>query len=102
MPAARTADLGGNPRFHDDPGTADTGNPDGVNAIVDMGAYEFQGDSSISGDVDGDGLVGVSDLLAVLGAWGPCPDPPDPCPADLDGDGTVGVTDLLAVLGNWN
>ena len=25
------------------------------------------------GDLDGDGLVGVSDLLILLGGWGPCP-----------------------------
>ena len=54
------------------------------------------------GDFNGDGVLGVEDLLALLGAWGPCPDPPDPCPADLDGDGTVGVTDLLTVLANWS
>lgn len=38
-------DLDGNPRFVDDPGTTDTGN--GTAPIVDMGAYEFQGDTSI-------------------------------------------------------
>ena len=27
-------------------------------------------------DVDQDGMVGVTDLLQVLGAWGPCPGPP--------------------------
>lgn len=53
-------------------------------------------------DVDGDGTVGVQDLLLVLAAWGPCPPDPDPCPADLDGDGVVGVTDLLFVLGAWD
>ena len=36
-------DLDGSPRFIDDPDTPDTGNPDGVNPIVDMGAHEFQG-----------------------------------------------------------
>ncbi|MFQ5807361.1 MAG: right-handed parallel beta-helix repeat-containing protein [Phycisphaerae bacterium] len=35
-------DLDGNPRFVDDPDTDDTGNPPGADAIVDMGAYEFQ------------------------------------------------------------
>ncbi len=54
------------------------------------------------GDLDGDGVVGVTDFLALLGAWGACTDPPDPCPADLDGDDNVGVTDLLNLLGNWS
>jgi hypothetical protein len=28
------------------------------------------------GDLDGDGQVGIADLLLLLAAWGPCPDPP--------------------------
>ncbi len=52
------------------------------------------------GDLDGDGSVGVKDLLILLGDWGPCDDCTD-CPADLDGDCTVGVKDLLILLGNW-
>ncbi len=52
------------------------------------------------GDIDGDGSVGVSDLLILLASWGLCPDCGD-CPADIDGDCTVGVSDLLILLGNW-
>ena len=52
------------------------------------------------GDLDGDGSVGVSDLLILLGNWGPCPDCND-CLADLDEDCVVGVKDLLILLGNW-
>ena len=51
-------------------------------------------------DLDGDGSVGVKDLLILLGSWGPCDDCND-CIADLDGDCTVGVGDLLILLGNW-
>ena len=93
-----TVDLDGNPRFVDDPCTADMGIPDGANPIVDMGAYEFQGSSC---DLDSDGSVGVTDLLIVLGTWGPCPSPCPPCPSDFDGDCVVGVTDLLILLGQW-
>ncbi len=53
------------------------------------------------GDVDGDGLVGIIDFLALLAGWGPCPVPPAGCPADLDGDSSVGITDLLILLANW-
>ena len=53
------------------------------------------------GDLDGDGAVGITDLLALLSAWGPCPDPPETCPADLDGDSAVGITDFLILLANW-
>ncbi len=53
-------------------------------------------------DVDGDGTVGLDDLLAVLAAFGPCPGGGDPCPADVDGDGDVAFADLVAVLDAWS
>ncbi|HRP63525.1 MAG TPA: hypothetical protein PK400_09555, partial [Phycisphaerales bacterium] len=49
------------------------------------------------GDLDANGQVDVLDLLALLGAWGPCTG----CPADLNLDGTVDVQDLLILLGAW-
>ncbi len=52
-------------------------------------------------DVNGDHTVGVADLLAVIGSWGPCPAPPALCPTDINHDNTVGVADLLAVIGAW-
>ena len=48
-----------------------------------------------------DGVVGVTDLLIVLGAWGACPALPVPCAADIDGNGNVDVIDLLFLLGHW-
>lgn len=54
----------------------------------------------ITGDLDGDFLVGASDLLLLLSNWGPCGDCDD-CPADLDADCAVGASDLLILLGNW-
>lgn len=51
-------------------------------------------------DVDGSGDVGFSDVLRVLGAWGPCP-AEGPCPEDLDHSGTVTFADLLMILGAW-
>ena len=54
-------------------------------------------------DVNDDLTVNVSDLLAVISAWGNCPAPPSPatCPADFNDDGVVNVTDLLTVISNW-
>ena len=49
-------------------------------------------------DLSGDGVVGVEDVLILLGGWGPCG---ECCPADLDGDGIVGVSDVLSLLGGW-
>ncbi|MCI0677097.1 MAG: hypothetical protein L0Y42_15150 [Phycisphaerales bacterium] len=48
------------------------------------------------------GFVDVSDLLAVLFAWGRCAGcPPDQCASDLNGDCTVNVADLLTLIANW-
>lgn len=49
------------------------------------------------GDINGDAIVDVADLLAVVGTWGPCV----PCTTDIDGNGVVNVLDLLLVVGNW-
>ena len=46
-------------------------------------------------DLDGDGAVGVLDLLTLLANWGEVG-----VPADFDGDG-VGITDLLTLLADW-
>ncbi|MCZ6445371.1 MAG: hypothetical protein O7F17_11550, partial [Planctomycetota bacterium] len=48
-------------------------------------------------DLDGDGNVGILDLLALLAAW----DTEPGGPPDFDGDGTVGILDLLELLANW-
>jgi hypothetical protein len=50
------------------------------------------------GDLDGDGGVGISDLIQVILAWGPCG---ELCPADVDLNGVVDVRDLLEVLQGW-
>ena len=51
-------------------------------------------------DTNGDGLVDVNDILAIIESWGDCW-PPFYCPADVDGDGTVNVNDVLLVIGEW-
>ncbi len=55
----------------------------------------------VYGDLDGDGDVDFADLVALLGLWGQCPPPPDPCPGDLNGDGVVNFTDLVELLSAW-
>jgi hypothetical protein len=52
--------------------------------------------SPCTADVDGSGAVDVSDLLAVLAAWGGSDQS-----ADLNDDGVVDVTDLLELLAAW-
>ncbi len=48
-------------------------------------------------DLDGNGSVGTSDLLALFAAWGTNPGGPP----DFDGDGTVGTSDLLILFSQW-
>jgi subtilisin family serine protease len=48
------------------------------------------------GDLDADGMIGVSDLLRILADWGDVH-----TNADLDGSGHVDIGDLLIVLGGW-
>lgn len=63
-------------------------------------ARVFDLTSECLGDLDGDTIVGASDLLILLSAWGPC-DECFACGADLDDDCTVGASDLLILLANW-
>ena len=83
VPKGVLRDLDGNPRFVDD-ACSGHGGP-----VVDMGAYEFQGTSCDLGtmlamfaawgrcndcgdcpaDLDGDGLVGITDFLFLLASW---------------------------------
>ena len=69
--------------------------PIGIEAML------LDDDLAVLGDIDGDGIVGIEDFLLLLAAWGPCPAPPDGCPADLDNDGFVRITDFLLLLANW-
>lgn len=58
--------------------------------------YALRGECGILGDLDGDGLVGPSDLAILLGQWG------GKGTGDLDGDGVVGASDLAILLGAWS
>ena len=46
-------------------------------------------------DLNGDGIVGVGDLLQLFANWG------TPGPGDFNNDGTVGVGDMLIMFANW-
>ena len=80
-----------------------TGQPDPI--ILTGSGYELTGGfwsafeaQPCPADITDDGLINVTDLLALLAAWGPCS---APCPPDINNDGNVNVTDLLALLGAW-
>jgi glucose/arabinose dehydrogenase len=52
-------------------------------------------------DIDGNGVVDVDDLIAVILNWGECWGGPPVCPADIDGSGRVDVDDLVTVILHW-
>ncbi|MCH8260998.1 MAG: choice-of-anchor B family protein [Planctomycetes bacterium] len=68
--------------------------------VLDVSQATAGGCGGCEADFDGDNVVGVKDLLFLLGVWGPCPKKGD-CAADFDGDNVVGVKDLLFLLGAW-
>jgi hypothetical protein len=78
------------------------GNSDATIYLDDV-AYNHGGTLMplITGDLDGDGFVGITDLNIVLGNWNQAV-PPGNTQADPSGDGFVGIEDLNKVLGNWN
>jgi hypothetical protein len=79
--------------------------PDGCDiasgASLDANGNGVPDECECVGDVDGNGVIDVQDLIAVILAWGPCPKPPEACPADTDGDGAVDVQDLIQIILAW-
>ena len=63
-----------------------------MNAVV---GWLGSDDPPCDADCNGDGVVDVSDMLAIIDAWG------TGTGCDINGDGTIDVIDLLEVVGNW-
>ena len=55
------------------------------------------------GDVTGDHVVNIDDLLSVINHWGNCPGctPPGNCVGDVTHNCVVNIDDLLAVINHW-
>ncbi len=98
------SDVEGNPRFTGDSDVPDTGC--GIPVVVDMGAFESPGvviPFVLLGDVNGDLVINVLDLIELILNWGPCPTPLGSCCLnDLDLNGVVDVTDLVTLIVNWS
>ncbi|MCZ6837047.1 MAG: hypothetical protein O7G85_14820 [Planctomycetota bacterium] len=66
--------------------------------MKDLNFNRILDDCDTPGDVDGNGIVDVNDLLDLLAQWGAC----SACFADADRDGVVAIDDLLTLLQNWD
>lgn len=66
-------------------------------AFTDLGGNDL---CPCEGDLDGDGVVGGSDIASMLASWGDCSG--NACAvADLDGNGLVSGGDLAILLAAW-
>jgi hypothetical protein len=57
--------------------------------------------SACLGDTNNSGTVDADDLVNVILAWGPCPNPPAACPGDVNGSDAVNADDLITVILHW-
>ena len=60
-----------------------------------MGCLEYFATNCL-GDINGDAVISVVDILEIISEWGLTNSP-----ADVNQDGIVDVSDLLIVVGNW-
>ena len=67
----------------------------GPDSFCEASRY-YNGQFSCPADIDGDGNVGINDLLELLGKW----DSAD-CNADIDRSDTVDINDFLDLLASW-
>ncbi|MHC5028240.1 MAG: hypothetical protein ACYTGR_15920 [Planctomycetota bacterium] len=68
----------------------------GSNLELAGGFWAAGGGAACDGDANGDGSVGVEDLVEVILAWGT-----NTPSADFNNDGVVNVEDLVTVVVNW-
>jgi hypothetical protein len=101
-----TVDGGGGPcasgnlNLHSTIGQPDAGSPligGNLELVGGFWAAASPGVEPCPADITGDNVVNITDLLAVISAWGQT----GPHPADVNGDNTVNISDLLAVISEW-
>jgi hypothetical protein len=98
VPSEIPIDFDGSPRFLDDPGMTDIGYPPEGEPFVDLGAFEFQGQTCF-GDLDRDRDIDLADLATLLANYDSVETVyPD---GDLDRDEDVDLADLAALLAEY-
>ncbi|MCG8403697.1 MAG: hypothetical protein MI923_00735 [Phycisphaerales bacterium] len=86
LPFGLTTDLDDGPRIVNALNYADTGIPNGMGLVVDMGAYEAAPDLCFVGDADGDGTCDGQDVC------------PNRKPGDVNGDGATDTDDITSFV----
>ena len=71
-----------------------------VRSFANDGEHSALVRPALDGDVNGDRVVNVDDLLGVINAWGECAG--SFCAADFDQSGAIDVDDLLSVINHWS
>jgi len=66
-------------------------------ALAFAAAPAAHAQTACDADINGDGVVGASDLAALLSAWGPCMG----CAPDVNDSGDVNAADLASLLSLW-
>lgn len=80
--------------------TSDEPLPGAAQSELHLTLSALVGDAAAcTGDANNDGVVDISDMLAVLDAWGTCLT--EECAADINNDGVIDISDLLAILNHW-
>ncbi|MCI0362437.1 MAG: hypothetical protein L0Y44_05685 [Phycisphaerales bacterium] len=70
--------------------------------LINLYTRSFAAEAPSPADINRDGSVNIFDLLAIISAWGACPNCLlIDCDADVNDDCLVDVLDLLAVIQNW-
>ncbi len=67
----------------------------GTQSLMPVTVAWYLPNTPVLGDLDGDQLVGASDIAILLNQWG------GPGSGDLNADGVVNASDIAAMLGNW-
>lgn len=80
--------------------------PEDTCSVTDMNAVKLTPeDCGVQGDTNGDSVINLDDLPAIVNFWGPCPSRPTDCDGDVHpfpiGNGVIDMDDLLLVINNW-
>jgi probable HAF family extracellular repeat protein len=88
-------------------------NPVAINDADQILVHGFDGNieksallrSALLGDVNGDRIVNIDDLVGVITTWGACPPSGGlggtGCHADMDGNAIVDIDDLVSLITHW-